>query len=194
MKYPKRKAHHTDGDRVFILSMFGLCLFMIAVLCLTESGCITTPAPETVQASTGRVLTPYELRINTGFLGATTPAPSYAEVNSKFLQQYYNDFSNELFHLGITGWSTEFECVSFASFYADYAKTRYYLQNYASKTSPATLALGVIWYKPDNAIMGHAIDVAWTERGIIYIEPQTGRWLTLSATEIHSIYRPTPIF
>ena len=135
-------------------------------------------------ASTGRVLNALDL-LNAG---ATTPAgdAGYAEVNSAWLASYYDSFRNSLFREGVVKWDARFDCNHFADAYAVLAQLKFFAENFQSRTSAQTLAIGVVWYRRDVDGGGHAINCALTERGTVYIEPQTGTQVTLSPSEIAS--------
>jgi hypothetical protein len=135
------------------------------------------------KADTGRVLNALDLM----GAGATAPAGDvgYAEVNSAWLAGYYDSFRNSLFREGVVKWDVRFDCNHFADTYAALAQLRFFVESFQSRTAAQTLAIGVVWYRPDKG-GGHAINCALTERGLIYIEPQTGAEVTLSESEIAS--------
>jgi hypothetical protein len=45
-----------------------------------------------------------------------------------------------------------------------------------------------VWYRQTNSQTGHAIVVALTERGAVYLDPQNGRELQLTPGERASIF------
>jgi len=106
-------------------------------------------------ASTGRVLNALDL-LNAG---ATTPAGDvgYAEVNSAWLASYYDSFRNSLFREGVVKWDSKFDCNHFADAYAVLAQLKFVAENFQSRTSAQTLAIGVAWYRRDVDGGGHAI-------------------------------------
>ena len=78
-------------------------------------------------------------------------------------------------------WDARFDCSHFASYYVALAQTKFYLAQFQSRTAAQSLAVGTIWYQSPRG--PHAIVVALTERGAVYIEPQTGAELTLTPAE-----------
>lgn len=119
--------------------------------------------------------------------GATIGDKSYAQVNSAALPAFYKAFRNDLHHKGVVRWDARFSCKHFAGLFVEMAQVRYY--NEAWKTDgPAALAIGAVWYVRDNGRGPHAVVCALTERGRIYIEPQSGECVKLSETEERSVY------
>lgn len=108
---------------------------------------------------------------------------TYSQVASATLPGYYETFRAALFAEGVTKWDGRFDCNHFASYYVAKAQAAYYLATFHSRTPAQTLALGTYWYRPGGAGAGHAIVAALTERGPVYIEPQTGAELRLTPAE-----------
>src|SRR5574343_24812 len=141
------------------------------------------PAP-----STGKVLTRWQALEAAGNLG-TAGDGFYAEVNSAWLKSYYASFRDSLFREGVVKWDEKFDCNHFASFYVALAQLRFFSLNFHSSTAAQSLAVCEFWYKPEWAKgQGHAIVAAVTERGMVYVEPQTGTELQLTPNEIASRY------
>ena len=113
---------------------------------------------------------------------------AYAQVNSEWLRSFYKDYRNELCRMGIVKWDTRFNCRHFASVYAELAQSKFFSENFQSDTTAKALALGPVWYQKDNNKGGHAIIMALTEKGRIFIEPQTGEEVQLSPAEKASIF------
>jgi hypothetical protein len=130
-------------------------------------------------ATTGRVLSPIDVRME--LPGAYCGDAAYAQVDSSSLRAYYDDFRQALFDQGVTKWDERYDCNHFAGYYVDRAQAKFYLANFQSSTRAQTLALGVFWYQ--SARGGHAIVAAFTERGLIFIEPQTGSEVQLTPGE-----------
>lgn len=103
---------------------------------------------------------------------ATFGDRSYAQVNSAALPALYADFRAEIFRKGVTKWDDRFDCNHFASYYVALAQTKFYLDNFHASTPAQSLAVGTYWYQSPAG--PHAIIVAITERGPVFIEPQTG--------------------
>lgn len=159
---------------------------------LACSGCATTgveerpgnPAPAPVlgfAATTGRVLTRADVQLATStlFFGDSL----YAEVNSRWLARYYVDFRAELFRLGVLRWDRRFDCNRFAEFYASLAQARFYRDTFQSALPAQSLAIAPFWYLRADGKGAHAVVQALTERGRLFIDPQTGHEVTLSVTE-----------
>lgn len=159
-------------------ALVGLALFVLGG-CAKQSGAGA--------AATGRVLTPTDIRMElpAAYAGDT----AYAQVNSATLPGYYSDFRQALFDEGVTKWDQRYDCNHFASYYVARAQAKFYLANFHSRSPAQTLALGVFWYNQGGIYgRGHAIVAAFTERGLIFIEPQTGQELHLSQAERQSAW------
>lgn len=122
--------------------------------------------------TTGRILSAAQLQseVHGAFVGDSL----YAEVNSRWLTAFYADFRREIFRQGVVRWDNRFDCSHFADYYRALAQTRFYRAYYQSWTPAQTLAIGTFWYNPLAGGPAHAIVMAVTERGLIFIEPQTG--------------------
>lgn len=119
---------------------------------------------------------------------ASIGGKEYAEVSSVWLRQFYDKYRSELAGLGIVKWDERFDCRRFAGMFTELAQTEFFLKAFHERVAANTLALGQVWYRPDNSLTGHAIVVAFTERGRVFLDPQNGRELTLSLQEENSIY------
>lgn len=143
----------------------------------------SAPAP-----TTGRVLTPLDVQMAAGFPVILKDA-SYAEVSSVWLTSFYDDYRKVLSREGVVHWEQTFDCDDFASFYVSFAAVRFFTATWHTPLPAESLALGEYWYRPDNSTgANHAIVTALTERGQIYIEPQSGRELNLTVSEKLSRY------
>lgn len=125
--------------------------------------------------------------VASGLLGFVGDGP-YAVVKADALPAYYASFRDQLFKEGVVKWDERFDCNHFASYYVAKAQTAYYLANFHSTTEAQTLALAEVWYRPGGGKKGHAIVAAQTDRGLVFVEPQTGETLTLSASERASVF------
>lgn len=112
----------------------------------------------------------------------------YAEVNSEWLKEFYRTYRSELSRMGVVKWSDRYDCRRFAGFFTELAQNRFFNQAFHSGSPANTLALGPVWYLPDDSKTGHAIVVALTERGAVYLDPQSGREVNLTPGERASIY------
>lgn len=140
-----------------------------------------------VSAATGKLLTKDVVlaQVPHAYLGD----PAYAEVNSGWLPVFYEKYREELFRSGIMHWDARFTCKHFAGYYAAMAQADYYYATFHTYTAANSLAIGTFWYiRADGR--GHAIIVALTERGRLFIEPQTGKEVALTPTELsHSFLK-----
>ena len=136
--------------------------------------------------TTGRILTPKQLCDGVGYPVISSDA-AYAEVSSQWLRSYYEDFREVLFREGVTGYDNRFDCDDFGLMYIGLANMRYYRAAWHSDSAAQSLALGEFWYIT-AAGQSHAVVVAFTERGRLFIEPQTGRELSLTPSEVVSAY------
>lgn len=139
---------------------------------------------------TGRVLPAgnFQALLNSPDLPADT---SYAEINSAALPQFHDWFRAKLWDLGLVKWDPKQDCDDFANLYADFMQLRFYLAQWERGTLPDAQSLAVArwWYRPDDSPYNHAINAVATERGLLFVEPQTGSVITLSPTEIQSCFR-----
>ena len=134
---------------------------------------------------TGRILSRNDLQARTGAIYMADE--TYAEVNSRWLADYYADFRAELSRQGVTRGEDRFDCVRFSEFYSGLAQARFFRAAFHDRIPARALALGQIWYFRTDG-RAHAIVQALTERGQIFIEPQTGLEMHLTADERKAIY------
>lgn len=137
--------------------------------------------------SNGQVISSSQLlgKVGGGYVGDQ----HYAIVDSKCLGMLYDEFRAEIFKKGVVKWDERFDCNHFASYYVSLAQTKFYLANWGSATKANTLAIGTYWYVVGGkGSSTHAIVVIYTERGLIFIEPQTGKEVQLSESEKLSSY------
>ncbi len=112
---------------------------------------------------------------------------TYAMVDAAGLAGYYDSFRQRLFDDGIVKWEPNFDCNHFASYYVALANTRYAADHFQTlSSSPQSLAIGTFWYQSSKG--PHAIVVALTNQGTIFIEPQTGKQLILTQQEKASAF------
>lgn len=139
---------------------------------------------------TGKVLPAgnFQVLLNSNELPADS---TYAEVNSAALPEFYEWFRAKLWDLGITRWDLKQDCDDFANLYADFMQLRFYNAQWEPGQMPDAQSLAVArwWYRPDGSSASHAINAVATEKGLLFIEPQTGQVLTLSQTELSSCFR-----
>ena len=138
----------------------------------------------------GKTLTQIQIELAVPGKVAASQA-MYAEVDSTKLGAYYTHFLS-VFSLA-TGqnaphWDANASCTAFADLYADLAKCEYYQLEFRTVTQATAPAVGSVWYVKDDNRQGHAIVMVLTERGRLFIEPQTGAVVTLTPAEIASIW------
>jgi hypothetical protein len=174
----------------FAAQIFAATL-LVAIAALS-SGCASTglmannAVATAPRPATGRVLTGAEVRavIPRAIIGDD----QYAEVNSAWLPEWYRMFRSQLFKLGITQWDERFDCNRIADFYSNLAQAYFSLEMFHSSTPAKALALGPFWYVRADGKGSHAVIQALTERGRVFIDPQTGKELELQPIERQSAY------
>ncbi len=154
--------------------------YAFVALLLALAGC--SPKADKSELSAGTIITVAELPIP----GVNGDGP-YALVKADALSGYYATYRSELFKLGVTKWDPRFDCNHFASYYVARMQLAYYLDNFHSTTKAQTLALAEVWYQIGGTGQGHAIVAAYTDKGLIFIEPQTGQSVNLTEAELKSI-------
>ena len=180
-----------DPDRqrmVHIVWISAVVAVACMVLIFGWTGCTQQQGKEPV--STGRVILAKDLP---GVKADT----EYGEINSSWLKPFYGRWKADLFSKGIVKWDGRFDCNRFASHYQAAAQIEYFIDNFHSYTPGKAAAIAEVWYFPGGYRVAtpstgpppaHAIVAAYTERGPIFIEPQTGRELALTPAEKASIY------
>lgn len=114
---------------------------------------------------------------------------AYATVRSTALPALYDNFRDVLSRQGLVKWDERYDCNHFAALYVALAQTQFAVAAWHSTTPAQTLALAEVWFVPGGAgAKGHAIVAAVTERGLLFIEPQTGAEIQLNERERRSIY------
>lgn len=109
----------------------------------------------------------------------------YSIIKKDWLfSSFYPFFSAELERLGVVQWSKKFDCEDFARMFKILAQACHL----NSRGSTEGIAIGEIDYcKGDGEY--HCINAAFTEKGLVFLEPQTGKELFLSTKEYDSINR-----
>ena len=158
--------------------------WMAAVLAL--AGAVVPAQAARMAPGTGKMLANAELiqaipQVRTGDV-------TYAQVNSAWLKKFYERYRADLSRMGVVKWDQRFDCRRFAGMYTELAQSEFFQESFHSSEPAHTLALGPVWYLRDNGKGGHAIIVAFTERGRLFIDPQTGQEVELSTREVASIY------
>lgn len=158
-------------------------LAVLLALAFAFTGCERREPAASVPPA--RVIPAAEVSAALGF--AYTGDTGYAQVRSAQLPAIYDNFRSEIFRQGVTKWDERFDCNHFAAYYVALAQTRFYIDNFHAETHAQSLAVGVFWYRPARG-GAHAIVCAITERGAVFIEPQTGREITLTPAERASAF------
>jgi len=152
---------------------------LLAAIAGAFAGCEKSPS---AKIDTGKVYGAAELPP-----GSFKPDTTYGEVNSAWLAGFYERWRADIFEKGVTKWEGRFDCNKFAAAFCASAQLEYYRDNFHSWTPGQALAVAEVWYRPDKG-GAHAIVVAMTERGPVYVEPQTGKELALTESEKRSVY------
>jgi hypothetical protein len=160
-------------------------LFLLtAILFLTA--CAPKQTPTAI--GTGELVTPWEIKF--ALPDTFTSDASYEQVRSEWLVANWSRFRDELFAKEVTGWDQRFDCNKFAAAFVSFVQMEYYRQNWGTWNKGQAAAVGEFWYVPKGSKpgTGHAIVSAMTERGLVFLEPQTGRFLALTKEEQESVY------
>jgi hypothetical protein len=97
----------------------------------------------------------------------------YAIVRHSALTDIDGEFRRVLSRQGLVKWDGRFDCNRFASLWIALAHTRYAVAAWHSTSPAQALALAEVWHTtPDGA---HAIVAALTDKGLVFLEPQTGQ-------------------
>lgn len=106
----------------------------------------------------------------------------YDRPTTKWLtNSFYTWFKNTRWEGDLSKWTRKNDCDNFARAFCTFAQDAHAL----STGSAEGLAVGEFCYVANSArVKGpHAIVVAFTELGMIFIEPQTGEQITLTPEE-----------
>jgi hypothetical protein len=161
---------------------FSLLCLALAVLCGLAFFFASCSKREQAM-STGAVVQAAALPLP-GFKGDT----AYAVVRSDALPALYQNFRDVLNKQGLVKWDSRYDCNHFASLYIGLAQSSFTVAAWHSETNAQTLALAEVWYLPNGPPSGHAIVAAMTERGLVFIEPQTGQEIRLTLAQRQSAY------
>ena len=112
----------------------------------------------------------------------------YAKPTLEFLE---GAFSKSLWSVqnffGAASWSEEAnDCDDFARCAAFLAQLLHYRT--PGRPPASALAVGELWYVRDNG-EGHAINIAFTDKGVVCYEPQTRAIVTLSPAEKNNCFK-----
>lgn len=139
-------------------------------------------------ATTGRIYSPRDLQRECP--GLYFGDLVYSEVDSKWLPHWYDLYKRRLFEMGIVNWDVNFDCNRFADLYVSMAQACNSVRTFHSDAK-TSLAIGTVWYRREATGSLHAIVQVFTERGRLFVDPQTGAELSLSQSERFSIFLQT---
>ncbi len=193
--------HHVFPFRFRICPLFCagflsmVALFWLVCLCSCSRPAAGAADPSTpVSITDGKVLSQYVVATSMP-RGVAASQTSYTEVDSTKLAVYYQHFLwafGQLSGQNAPHWDPTLNCTAFAALYADLAKCEYYLRQFQPGVAGLGVepAVGTVWYVKDGAAKaGHAIVEVLTEKGRLFVEPQSGAIVTLSATELASAWQ-----
>ena len=103
-------------------------------------------------------------------------SPSYEVLDYDWLvNSYHGIFWGKMFDESITKGDIRANCTIFTEEYIAGLQRMYYRDHFHSSSQTIKLAVGEFWYLPDpnNVAEGHSVVVAITNKGPVYIEPQS---------------------
>lgn len=106
---------------------------------------------------------------------------TYAIINSDWLDEFLKFHAFHRKELGLK-WETFWDCDSFARDFANLADL-----HHGPTSGAEAIAIGEVFYKTDEGGY-HAINLALTDKGIVFIEPQISEIVELSNAEKMSIF------
>ncbi len=110
---------------------------------------------------------------------------SYAKPTLAWLQgPFWTWFIAQRQAYGLNTWTRKNDCDNFARAYAQAAQDCHSVSQ--DPTNQEGLAVGEFWYHGPNG--PHAIIIAVTDKGIVYLEPQNNHQLILTPSEISSCF------
>ena len=142
---------------------------------------------------TGRIVSTSEIVLALGnVVPMTFGKARYAEVNSKAVVGLAQATRKALFAGGILRWQPGATCTLFASRFVSLAGEKFFNAAFHEAVSNeiVALAVGEVWFHPDTAPIGsdHAIGCAYTDRSLIFIDPQEpNAFRPMSHNELSSI-------
>lgn len=108
---------------------------------------------------------------------------TYAKPTTKWLTgKFYEYFLNWLWKNDLNKWQQKFDCDNFSCLYYAFAQACHT----QSGRSEQGILVGEMFFMQKGG--GHAINLAITEKGVIFIEPQTGAEITLTKEEKSSCW------
>ena len=131
-------------------------------------------------------------KLGYSFLADKYTSVTYEVADYDYLLKTYHDtFWNHLFSEDITKWDVRANCAIFTEEYVGGLQRAYYRDHFHSSTPSWRLAVGEFWYLPNPAdpSTAHSIVIAITNKGVVYLEPQSRaapQILTLTDAQIAS--------
>lgn len=112
------------------------------------------------------------------------PDTTYAEPTLRWLQgAFWQSFRADRW-AKVGSYSRKNDCDNWARAYAQHAQDCHAMSH---GSEAEALAVGEMFYTKASG-EGHAICVAITEQGLVFLEPQNGQVITLSPSEILSCF------
>jgi hypothetical protein len=189
-----------DRSDITLWSIIGVGLI---VLLLLVAGC-SPRASDEPQMWTGVTLSKLQVQEaisnlpkSSGGYDIIAGQPTYQQVSYDWLVWYQAHYKAQIAigEFGVTAWSTNFECTSFADGYSYFAQAHYASIARFHNGLGNGIAIGEFWYIPyvDGAksplsLPGHAINVCLTDRGIVYLEPQADTFTPVVVTPLEHHY------
>ena len=102
-------------------------------------------------------------------------------------QKFYPFFNSELNRYNIFKWRETWDCDDFATMFRILAQVCH--NNSGAKNKAQGIAVAEIGYTREFDNQLHAINCVFTEKGPLFIEPQTCQVIIFSKKEYDSIYR-----
>lgn len=115
----------------------------------------------------------------------------YAVVNSEWIKGFYAEWRKAAFERGLIQYCENFDCNKFADLFVIDAQLAYMKQGQKQRLGAESMAVGVLQYRPSmiwGATTDHAIVVFITEKGPMYLEPQSGEIMKLSEKECEAVF------
>lgn len=116
---------------------------------------------------------------------------AYAVVNRDWLLWAYDDYRKWIAEgaYGIVKWDDKSQCTFFATAFEVFAQKRFFAHSFHGSIKADGIAVGTLWYLPSaGAALGHAVNVVITARGREFFEPQTGKFIDVTAAQMTGAY------
>jgi hypothetical protein len=117
---------------------------------------------------TGDVLSGSQFRAELGCADEPVDA-SYAAIRYESIPELYRWYKDQLFRLGVVRWDDVFDCDNFAFLFADLLCAKFAVDSWGRAPAQSPAVASMLYWPP-----GHVISAIRTDRGLVYLEPQTG--------------------